>query len=234
MTEPKDFKYLILGGGGHARVLIDSMRASGNSESIAILDRDPSTWGQEILGVPVLGGDELLDRLPGGDASHFVVGLGGVGDNQPRRRLFELGLAHGLTPVNVIHPSAVNSQWASIGAGTVIFPMAVVNAGVLLGDNVIINTGAIVEHDCELADHVHVATGSRLCSTVNVGKGAHIGAGATVRQGLRIGEGAIVGAGAVVIKEVEPWSVVIGVPARPISHQNLTSVNRGTEGPIER
>ena len=182
----------------------------------------------------MLGGDELLDQLPGDRASQFVVGLGGVGDNRPRRRLFELGLAHGLTPVSVVHPSAVNSQWATIGAGTVICPMAVVNAGALIGDNVIINTGAIVEHDCEIADHVHVATGSRLCSTVNVGEGAHIGAGATVRQGLRIGEGAIVGAGAVVIREVGPWSVVVGVPARPISHQGLASVNRGTEGPIER
>jgi UDP-perosamine 4-acetyltransferase len=52
---------------------------------------------------------------------------------------------------------------------------------------------------------------------VRVGAGAHIGAGATVRQGIAIGEQAIVGAGAVVVKDVPPNTVVVGVPARPIS-----------------
>ena len=207
-------RYVILGGGGHARVLIDAVLAAGQPGPLAILDRNPSLWGMERLGVPILGGDELLPELARNGATHFVVGLGGVGDNQPRRRLFELGLEHGLAPWTVRHPSAVFSTFATVGDGSVIFPASVVNADAKLGVNVIVNTGAIVEHDCLIGDHVHIATGSRLCSSVRVDTGAHIGAGAIIRQELVVGEGAVVGAGAAVVKDVEPWTVVVGVPAR--------------------
>lgn len=199
--------------------MIDCLRASGAAEHGGILDQDRSLWGKEVLGVPILGGDELLPKLVRQGATHFVVGVGGVGDNGPRRRLFELGLAHGLIPVTVCHPSAICSRWAKVREGSALFPGAIVNAGATVGANVIVNSGAIVEHDCVVGDHVHIATGARLCSTVRVGTGAHIGAGATVRQCLTIEEGAIVGAGAVVVKDVEPWTVVVGVPARVIERR---------------
>ena len=195
-------------------MLLDALLASGSTEHFGILDQDSSLWGTELLGVPVLGSDDMLVQLVGEGATHFVVGLGGTGDNQPRRRLFELGLKHGLAPLTVRHPAAVCSPFATLGQGSVVYPAAVVNAGALLGVNVIVNTGAIVEHDCVIGDHVHVATGARIASTVRVGDHAHIGAGATVRQRITIGEGAIVGAGGVVVKDVEPWAVVAGVPAR--------------------
>ena len=168
--------------------------------------------------MPVLGGDELLPQLIDQRATHFAVGLGGAGDNRPRQRLFELGLKYGLKPITVCHPAAILSPFATLGAGSVLLPAAVVNASAVLGDNVIVNTGGIVEHDCLVGDHVHVATGSRLCSAVRVGESAHIGAGAIVRQSIVIGEGAIVGAGAAVVKDVDPWTVVAGVPARVLNH----------------
>lgn len=203
-----------MGGGGHARVLIDCIRLSQAADPVGILDSDPVLWGSERMEVPIRGSDELLSKMKQEGVTHFVVGLGGVGDNQPRRRLFDLGVAHGLVPLTVCHPRAILSMWASIGAGCAILPGAVVNAGAHLGVNVIVNSGAIVEHDCRIEDHVHVASGARLASTVHVKAGAHIGAGATVRQGLSIGERAVVGAGAVVVKNVEPGTVVTGVPAR--------------------
>ncbi len=205
---------IILGGGGHARVLIDVLRASHAATIHGVLDMNQAVWGTTVLDVPIVGGDDCVPQMIREGVTHFVVGLGGVGDNAPRRRLFELGLKSHLTPLSVSHPSAVCSPAARIGYGSVLFPTAVVNAGAVLGVNVIVNSGAIVEHDCELGDHVHVATGARLASTVRVGAFAHIGAGATVRQCLSIGEGAVIGAGAVVVEDVAPWTVMVGVPAR--------------------
>ena len=207
---------VILGGGGHARVLIDCLRLCDLVEIEGVLDSDSSLHGQKVLDVPVLGGDELLGGMAAGGVTHFVVGLGGVGDNGPRRRLFELGCSWRLTPLTVRHPSATVSRWASVEPGCQLLPGVIVNACAFLGKNVIVNSGAIVEHDCAVGDHAHIATGARLASTVQVGTGAHIGAGATVRQSIRIGEDAIVGAGAVVVKDVGPGVVVAGVPTRPI------------------
>lgn len=207
-------KCVILGGGGHAKVLIDSMRAGGAAEPVAVLDSSSKLRKKKVLGVPILGNDTRLEGLVRQGVRHFAVGLGSVGDSGPRRRLYEMAVQRGLEPVTVIHPSAVVSGEATVGPGCHIFPRAVVNAGATLGENVIVNTGAIVEHDCVVGGHAHVATGARLASTVNVGENAFVGAGATVRQCLSIGEGAVVGAGAVVVKNVPAGAVVAGVPAR--------------------
>ena len=221
MATDAQIRHVILGGGGHAKVLVDALLACGPVQHCGILDRDQSLWGTDLLGVPVLGGDDLLPELVRRGVTHFIVGLGGVGDNRPRRRLFELGLEHGLTPLTLRHPAAICSPFATIGVGSVVYPAAVVNAGAVVGVNVIVNTGAIIEHDCVIGDHVHVATGAGIASTVKVEAEAHIGAGATLRQRITVGEGAIVGAGAVVVKDVEPWTVVVGVPARVLKQASV-------------
>lgn len=220
---------IILGGGGHAKVLIDALRLSRAAAIRGILDVDKSLWGKEVMDIPILGGDDLIPDLVKEGVTRFVVGVGSTGKSDVRRRLYALGLDHGLVPLTVCHPVAVCSTWARVGPGSVLYPSAVVNAGAVLGVNVIVNTGAIVEHDCIIGDHVHVATGARLSGTVQVGHNAHIGAGATIRQGLSVGEGAIVGAGAVVVKNVEPWTVVAGVPARVIERRSNEMGRRRSE-----
>lgn len=225
MGTDKNVLCVILGGGGHARVLIDSVRVSAVANLYGILDSNRSLWGNDLMGVPILGGDDLLSQMAQHGVTRFIVGVGSVDSARIRRQLFELALTHGLTALTVCHPSAICSHWAQVGAGSVLYPAAVVNAGAVLGVNVIVNTGAIVEHDCLIGDHVHIATGAQLSGTVRVGDGAHIGAGATVRQCLSIGEEAIIGAGAAVIRDVEPGTVVAGVPARQVQRRELEELN---------
>jgi len=206
-------KCVILGGGGHARVVIDCLRLSGVAEPEAIVDSNPKLWGSMVDEVPIRGGDDQLAQLRGEGVAHFSLGLG-LG---PRDKLFAMACAAGLEPVTVVHPRAVVASRAIIGAGGQIFALAVINPGAKLGKNVLINTGAIVEHDCQIADHVQVASGACLAGGVIVEEGAFIGAGSTIRQGLRIGAAAVVGAGAMVTKDVLPGQTVMGVPARSVS-----------------
>lgn len=210
MTE----RCIILGAGGHARVLIDCIQTSGAAEIHGILDPDQERWGLTMLEVKILGGDELMAGMIDEGVNFFVVGLGGTGDNTARRRLFEMGLSHGLKPFTVIHPTSIHSSSASIGAGSQLLAGSIINAGATIGKNVIINTGAVVEHDCRIEDHAHISTGAKLAGTVQVCTGAHIGIGAAVRQGIVIGQEAVVGAGAAVVKDVPPRTVVVGVPAK--------------------
>ncbi|MBI4125583.1 MAG: acetyltransferase [Deltaproteobacteria bacterium] len=213
LTQTKIF-CVILGGGGHARVVVDCLKSLGAAHPCAVLDQDRSLWGKEVLGVPIRGGLELLPKLKAEGATYFVPAVGGVGDNNPRRRIFDAGLQHGLTALTLIHPSATVSPHAQIGQGTVIFAGAIINAGVIIGDNCIINTGAIIDHDCRIGDHVHIAPGAVLSGEVCVARSAHLGTGASVIQGIHIGEEAIVGAGGVVVRNISPRSVVKGVPAK--------------------
>jgi UDP-perosamine 4-acetyltransferase len=205
---------VILGGGGHARVLIDSLQTAHACTVHGVVDPDSRRWGTTLLNVPILGGDDCLPELARLGIVRFVVGLGGSGDNRPRQRLFELALSHGFSPLTVIHSSARVSRWATIGAGCQLLPGSIVNAGAELGRNVIVNSGAIVEHDCRIGDHVHVASGAVMASAVRVGALAHVGAGSTTRQGIVIGDAAVIGAGSVVVRDVPPGVTVMGVPAQ--------------------
>ena len=210
-------KVVGLGAGGHAKVVTEILRSHRSYELIGLLDPKPELRGKTVLGVPVLGDDDLLPALKSDGIRHFFVGLGGAGNTRPRQRLFDLALQYGMKPVDAIHLQAIVSPSVELGEGVTIMAGAVINACARLGVNVIVNTGAIVEHDCVIGDHVHIATGAQLASTVQVGIGAHIGAGATVKQCITIGEGATVGAGAVVVKDVPPHAVVVGVPACSLS-----------------
>lgn len=203
-----------IGAGGHAKVVIDVLRCAGGCEVVGLLDADRGLHGTEVVGVPVLGGDDLLPSLRAEGITHAFIGVGCSGDARPRARLYIEAIAAGFEPLSAVHPRATVSAMARIGRGASIMPGAIVNAAAVVGENVIINSGAIVEHDCTVGSHAHVATGARLASTVAVGEGAHIGVGASVRQCIRIGPYAQVGAGAVVVRDVPPGVVVVGVPAR--------------------
>lgn len=209
-------KLLVFGAGGHAKVLLDAFFASQPQPQwdIVILTPEAHLHGSKLLGVPIIGDDDCIDSQIQVGATHFVVGIGSVKSNTLRTRLYVFGLKHQLTPLAVIHPNAICSKWAQLGAGAQVMAGAIINADAIIGDNVIINTGAIVEHDCHIGEHVHIAPGARLSGGVVVEAGAHIGSGACIRQGIQIGKQAVIGMGAVVVRDVLPNTVVMGVPAK--------------------
>jgi UDP-perosamine 4-acetyltransferase len=205
-----------IGAGGHARVVLESLQARGDVDVVGLVDANRELKGTEVLGVPVLGGDELLTKLFSEGVHHAFIGLGGVGDNGPRRKVFELLQKHGFTVLSVVHSSAVVSPSATLGEAACLCPGSIVAAGATIGRNVIVNSGAVIEHDCQVHDHVHIASGAVLAGGVVVGEGAHVGAGASVRQGVRIGREALVAMGAAVVEDVPDGATVGGVPARPL------------------
>lgn len=206
-------KVVLIGAGGHARVLLDILLGRGEVEVLGLLDHDSSRWGTSLLGCPILGGDGELGVY---GATDFVVAVGSLGDTGLRRRLWQRGLDAGLEPLTVVAPSAVVSRWAEIGRGAQIMPAAVVNAGAQIGEGVIINSATLVEHDCSIGDFCHVASGAVLAGGVVLESDVHIGAGAVVRQGIRLGAGSLAGAAAAVVKDVPAGARVAGVPAKPL------------------
>lgn len=153
---------VILGAGGHAKVVIDILRLAGQVDIAGILSAGTSGKSGRLLGIPIVGDDDELPALSAAGVTHFVVGFSGIGPGPGRQAAHARALTAGLKPLTVIHPAAVVSPHADLGEGVQVFPGAVVNAGAKLDEGVIVNTGAIVEHDCEIGTFAHVASGARL------------------------------------------------------------------------
>jgi len=208
---------IVLGGGGHARVLIDALRSRAVS-ILGIVEADPRRHGQMLLDIPIIGGDNMVLEMAT-DSLRLVNGIGSVGVSAARRRLYEEFRARGYRFATVVHISAIVAPDVVLAEGAQIMAGSVVQTGCHIGENAIINTRAAVDHDCEIGNHVHVSPGATLCGNVVVGEGSHIGAGATVIQGIQIGRNSLVAAGAVVIHDVPDGVTVAGVPARVIKHE---------------
>ncbi|MCM3590175.1 acetyltransferase [Brevibacillus borstelensis] len=204
-------KIIVLGGGGHARVLIEMLLLL-KMDVIGFTDKNQS---QEISGVPYIGQDDVI--LSYQPTEIFLInGIGSVGDQLKRKQLFLYFKSRGYSFASVVHPSAVISSSAILGEGIQVMAGAVLQTGVRIGDNCIINTRASIDHDSQIGCHVHIAPGATLSGGVQVAAEAHIGAGSVVIQNIRIGTKCIVGAGAVVVKNIPDLVRVAGVPARPI------------------
>lgn len=202
---------LVLGGGGHAKVLIATLLAQGR-EFVGYLDKDPAIG--DLLGVKHLG-DVNAEAFNAFEPNEVLLinGFGSVGDNTLRVSQFKKWKARGFAFQTVVDFRATMAGYVQIGEGAQVMAGAVVQTGCVIGENSILNTGALLDHDCSIGRHVHVATGASLSGNVVVGEGAHIGTGAAIIQGIRIGENSIVGAGSVVVRDVPPRSTVMGVPA---------------------
>jgi len=206
---------IILGAGGHAKVLVDALLAS-SSVIAGVVTPDSALAGTFLLGVPVLGGDDFVDKY-GPAEVNLVNGLGSIGLPVKRQSLFLRFKSMGYKFATVIHPSAILASDVELGEGTQVMAGAVIQAGSCIGSNAIINTRASVDHDCTIGDHVHIAPGVTLSGGVTVCEASHIGTGATVIQGICIGAESLIGAGTLVLKDVQRSTTVVGVPARMVT-----------------
>jgi len=206
-------KILLIGAGGHCKVVLDVLSSHKEYEVVGIVDFKDKV-GSKVLGIPVIGTDSDMPRLFKAGIKNCFISVGSIGNPQPRMKLCNIAKKIGFASPNLISSQAVISISVILGHGNYIAPGTIVNAGARIGNHCIINTGAIIEHDCMIGDFVHVSPGAILNGNVKVADCAHIGAGSTVIQNLEVGFNAIVGAGSVVIKNVRKNTVVYGNPCR--------------------
>lgn len=205
-------KILIVGFGGHAKSLVDSIISYGKYEIAGYTDIEEKV----VPNIPYLGTDDDLKSIFDSGIKNAAVGVGFIGMSDIRDKLYERLMSIGFNLPVIVDSSAIVACDAQIDEGSFIGKRAVINAGSKIGKMCIINTGSIVEHENMIGDFTHIAVGVTLCGNVRVGDHCMIGANSTVIQGLSIGNNSIVGAGAVVLNDIKSKKTVVGVPARVI------------------
>ena len=198
-------KVVIVGAGGHGKVVADIVICSGDTVMGFLDDRAAGA----VAGIPVLG--KLSDWVEYPDCE-FVVAVG----NSAAREEIAAKMADARW-YTAVHPAAVVSELdTAIGVGSVVMANAVVNPGAKIGRHCIINTAAVVEHDNVIEDFAHISVGAKLAGTARIGKGAWVGVGAVVSNNLSVCGDCMIGAGAVVVKNIDEPGVYVGVPAKKI------------------
>ena len=193
---------IIVGAGGHAKVVADILRASGDDVVGFLDDKDPS----ELPGFSILGKVSEINRF-----SERYDFASGIGHNRTRQRITD---AYPVNWLTVIHPSTIIAPDVQIDAGTVVMANAVVNTGSRIGRGVIINTAATVDHDCVLEDYVHISPGAHLAGTVVIGTRTWVGIGGIISNNISICGDCMIGAGAVVVRNISETGTYTGVPAK--------------------
>jgi sugar O-acyltransferase (sialic acid O-acetyltransferase NeuD family) len=211
MIRTQSLDIIIVGAGGHAAVAAEILcRGESNQSSfdlVGFVDDNPDLIGKEIMGSPVLGASDALEKIP-----HDAIFIA-IGRNSLRAKLFQEYLAQMQQMINLIHPSAVIASDVSLGMGVMIGPGVIINPGTIIGDDVILNTGSSVDHHNQIGAHAHIAPGVHLGGEVVVGEGSLVGIGATVIPRCVIGSWSVIAAGATVTDKVGDHVLVAGVPA---------------------
>lgn len=197
-------KLIIIGGGGHAKVIAD-MAIKAGFDLLGFLDDNPSV--DKILGIKRLG---FISDCENFKDSSFVIG---IGDSSVREKIVD---RYNLKYATIIHPSAIIGLGVEVGTGTVIMAGAVINADAKIGNHSIVNTSALVEHDCQIGDFSMLAPHSTVCGFSKIGNRCWIGANAVVNNTIEISDDITVGSGAAVVKNLTESGDYVGVPVRRI------------------
>lgn len=201
---------VVLGAGGHAKVIIELLRGMGYDVVKCVSSHEQ----EAILGVPVVTPEmpELRRLRRDGVTNAFIA----IGSNAVRRALANTILELDFKYPNAIGRSAVISPSATLGFGIAVMEGAVVNACVTIGNHAIINTNASIDHDCNVREFCHVAPGCTLAGTVSVGAHSFLGARTVAIPGVKMPEHTTTGAGTVVVRDLEAPGTYVGTPARRI------------------
>lgn len=202
--------WIVLGGGGHAKVLIHTL-SKARASILGVVDPQLKI-GTQVLGYEVLGDDSKLFTID--RPFHVTIGVGANPSVRLRRTIFEKLRSKDLSIPSVISPTAdISAYDVIIEEAAQILTGVIIHPSTFIGTNTVVNTGSIIEHDVNVGAHGFISPNVTVCGGVSIGENCFIGASATILPGITLGEGVCVGANATVCNDVPPHTTVVGTPA---------------------
>ena len=208
MREP----LIIYGAGGLGREILSLVNATDRYEVKGFLD-DGIARGTSVKGVKVLGGYSELSSFD--KKVNLVLALG-----SPSAKM-ELLKKIDRTKVNfpiLRHPSAIlqDASAIEIGEGTILCAGSILTTDISIGSFVLINLNSTIGHGVRVGMASSIMPGVNIAGEAAVGAGVLIGSGVNVINKVKLGDRCTVGMGSVVLRDVDPDTTVVGVPAKPI------------------
>lgn len=204
-------KIIVVGGGGHASVLVDILRRR-KTQIFSFISPSPPANANVFNGIAHWLSDDILKSLPPNEYI-LVNGIGSMPGSTLREKIAVSCRELGYKFMSVVSIDAYISEFATLNEGVQIMARAIVQPGCVLGRDVIINSGSIVEHDSTIGSLSHISPGAVVCGNTHVGEQVHVGANASVIQGINVAGGSVIGAGAIVTKDINSPAIVY--PAKP-------------------
>lgn len=208
-------KIVIIGAGGHAKSIIDSIEQAGEYRIEGFVEKKESDFIYREYSC--IGIDTDLKKIYESGVKCAVVAIGYMGHGKTREYLYTQLKDIGYELPVIADRSSIIANDVIVGEGTFIGKGVIINSDAQIGNMCIINSGAIIEHDCKVGDYSHVSVGAVMCGESVIKDRVFVGANSTLNQGVAVETSAIIGAGAVVTKNVAGGITVVGVPARTTS-----------------
>ena len=201
---------VVIGGGGHAKSVIDALCSRCPNKQIAIIDNELPK-GTKLLEYSVFGTDDCLSELYKSGYIEAVIAVGSIKTTRVRRNIYSKIKNIGYSFPIISDKSSTVAQSAMVSEGVFVGKNAVVNSEAKIGKFGIINTGAIIEHDCQIGDFTHISVGAIISGNCSIGEDVFVGANSTIIQGVKVGMNCVIGAGSVVLADVPDNTQVVGV-----------------------
>jgi UDP-perosamine 4-acetyltransferase len=202
---------VIVGTGGHARVVASLLQNMGGYKIVGCVDRKAPNLREKISGVPVIGTWSQLESIFDRGVPYAALA---IGDNRTRMKAFLQLKKWGYKLPILIHPTANVEKNASLGEGAQVCMGSIIGTEASVGQGAILNTGSILDHESLLGPFSHVAPGCSIAGRVQIGQGTFVGIGSKINDQIKIGPWTTVGSGSVVIKNIMGGKVAYGVPAK--------------------
>ncbi len=198
---------LIIGAGGHGKVIADIALAQRKWDRISFLDdnfpniKNISNW--EVIG-------KTSDRLS--QKENFPNIFIAIGNNKTRKKIQENCRLEGFYLPTIIHPNSNINSNVQFGDGCAVMAGVTINIDSKIGLGVIVNTNSSIDHDCIIGAYSHICPGVNLAGNITVGGQTWVGIGSNIIQNIHIGQNVMIGAGSTVIKDIESNVLAFGNP----------------------
>ena len=206
-------KKIIVFGAGEFGSLVSNLIFYDNGFEISAYGDDNINGNTLKDGIPVFDMNELIQFSK---KNKINTAICAIGNNIVRSEKYNFLAGLSFEMISLVHPKALIDTKVEFGKNVIIEMGTAIHTCTKIGNNVFLGGDALIGHHNIIGNHVLIGGNVSFGGSVITEDYVTIGVGASIKPGIKIGKGATVGVGAVVVRDVHPYSTVVGVPAKPL------------------